>query len=287
MDKKLLIDKIVDELKKIKEVKAVVLAGSHASRAARPDSDLDIGLYYSSEAPLDIKKIIIACKNLGAFPNLIVAKLGEWGTWMNGGAWLIIDKQRVDLIYRNIEFVEKTITESVEGRIKTDYFQQPAYGFYSYMYCSETKFNTILYDPFDIVRQLKKKVQVYPQRLKNKIINFFLWDAQFSFSRAEKSAKRSEIYIVAGCFTRIVNDLIQVLYALNETFFISEKKFYSDCKSFTIGPENFLDESQSILTSTGNTGMSLRRMEELINSCMGFAKHIYKPKYLKNLDEVK
>jgi hypothetical protein len=291
MDKKILIPKVVSELKTIKEIKAIVLAGSHATGIARTDSDIDFGIFYSEKQPLDIEKITQAAKNLGAFPNAIIAKIGEWGTWMNGGAWMIIDKQRVDFIYRNVEFIEKTIEESIQGKIQTDFFQQPAYGFYSYMYCSETKFNSILYDPSDIVKKLKEKVQTYPQKLKHKIINEFLWDAQFSFSRAGKSAKRDEMYIVAGCLTRTINDLVQVLYALNETFYISEKKFYTDYNLFKIKPPHFLSESQNILSLIGRNrkeiAINLSNISKMIQSCIKLTKGMYKPKYSKNLDNVK
>ena len=52
-----LLNTIAFELSKIPGVIAVVLGGSYARRTARPDSDLDVGLYYSKNSPPDIEAI--------------------------------------------------------------------------------------------------------------------------------------------------------------------------------------------------------------------------------------
>jgi predicted nucleotidyltransferase len=291
MERSTLIDKIVNELKTLEEIKAVVIGGSYATNTQRPDSDIDLGLYYEEKKPLKIENIKMVLTKLKVLQDSIVSHIGDWGVWMNGGVWFIINKQRVDLIYRNLNFVEKTIDECLTGKIKTDYYQQPAFGFYSYIYCAETKYSKILYDPDKLVFKLKQKVSAYPEPLKEKIINTFLWDAQFSLSRSEKSMKRNEIIIIAGCFTRIVNDLIQVLYALNETFFMSEKRYLKDFKKFTTKPKNFLLKSEEILSNlnkdTKSLEISFKKAEELVNSFIELTKSIYKPKYSRNLDEEK
>jgi predicted nucleotidyltransferase len=49
----LLLQQLVDHLKPVHGLKAIVLGGSYASGSQRPDSDLDIGLYYNENQPLD------------------------------------------------------------------------------------------------------------------------------------------------------------------------------------------------------------------------------------------
>ncbi len=285
MNKTALINIIVNELKRIKEIKAIVLGGSNATNTQRPDSDIDFGIFYEAKNPLDIEKVTKAIRNLGVNEkNSIITKIGEWGYWMNGGTWLIVDKQRVDFIYRDLDFVKKTIDESINGKIKTDFYQQPAYGFYSYIYCSEVKESKILYDPSSSILQLKDMVKSYPQKLKTEIINKFMWDAQFSFSRAEKSSERGEIYIVSGCITRIVNDLVQVLYAINETYFFGEKKFYKDINTFNVKPNNFMVRINKILLYEKDR---LTSANKLIDEFIILSDGIYKPKYTLNLDEIK
>ncbi len=158
MDTNELINKIVGELTSVKEIKAVVLGGSYATGLNRSDSDIDFGLYYEKQHPLDINKLSQVIEKLGAKKTSIICTIGEWGRWMNGGTWLKIGNQRVDFIYREIGFVNQTIDECLQGKYHTDYYQQPAFGFYSYIYNAETKYCKTLYDPSQIVSFMKQKV---------------------------------------------------------------------------------------------------------------------------------
>ena len=63
-----LLNAIAFELSKISGVIAVALGGSYARRTARPDSDLDVGLYYSKNSPPDIEAIR-RCAETIATPN--------------------------------------------------------------------------------------------------------------------------------------------------------------------------------------------------------------------------
>src|SRR5438445_7174528 len=95
-----LIENIIDKLKEVQGLKAIVLGGCRASGTERPDSDIDLALYYSQNAPLDIDRIKSIAAQLNDFPNPVVTDLGGWGKWVNGGAWLTIEGQRVDFLYR-------------------------------------------------------------------------------------------------------------------------------------------------------------------------------------------
>ena len=84
-----LLNTIAFELSKIPGVIAVVLGGSYARRTARPDSDLDVGLYYSKNSPPDIETIRRCAETIAA-PNTSPTVVGyyKWGPWVNGGAWI-------------------------------------------------------------------------------------------------------------------------------------------------------------------------------------------------------
>ncbi|HKP64513.1 MAG TPA: nucleotidyltransferase domain-containing protein [Polyangiales bacterium] len=76
-------------------VTGVVLGGSRASSRARPDSDWDLGVYYRGSLDLS------ALRELGT-----VHPPGSWGRIMNGGAWLSIDGVKVDVLLRDLDFIE-------------------------------------------------------------------------------------------------------------------------------------------------------------------------------------
>src|SRR5258708_15001679 len=104
MQHQLLLQQMVDRLKPVPGLRAIVLGGSYASGSQRPDSDIDIGLYYDENWPLDIHQIRSIASLLNDIPNPTVTDLGGWGTWVNGGAWVTIGGPRAGLVFRNFDF---------------------------------------------------------------------------------------------------------------------------------------------------------------------------------------
>jgi predicted nucleotidyltransferase len=275
-----LVQHIVDRLKTVPGLQAIVLGGSWASGTQCPDSDIDLGLYYTADHPLDIQHIRHIAGELNDLPNPVVTDLGGWGHWVNGGAWLTIQAQHVDFLYRDIDFVSSILDKCNKGEIQSDYWQQPPYGFHSYIYCAETNICNTLYDPNEIIPTLKAKVARYPQPLKHTIINSFAWSAQFTLQVAKKPA---EVYFVAGCLARVATCLVQVLYALNETYFISDKRMYKDGEMFNIKPEDFTARVDRILSAIGHSreelADSLHTAETLLDEVVALCGDQYQPRY--------
>ena len=273
-----LIGSIIDKLKVVDGLQAIVLGGSWASGTQHADSDIDLGLYYNADYPLDIQQVRNIAYELNDLPEPVVTDLGGWGRWVNGGAWLTIQGQRVDFLYRNIDFVSNVIDACNKGEIQSDYWQQPAYGFHSYIYCAETNICKILYDPGGIIEALKTKVVQYPQPLKEKIIKDFTWSAQFTLDVAKKSARQGDVYFVAGSLARALSCLVQVLYALNETYFISDKRMYRDVEQFALKPLDFVEKVNRILGSPGRVQEeleeSLKAVEVLLGEMVALIRHV-------------
>ena len=283
MDLNTFLQDIVDQLSKVEGLQAIVLGGSWASGNQRPDSDIDLGLYYYNDAPLDIHHVRKIANKLNDFPDPEVTELGGWGTWVNGGAWLTIKGQRVDFLYRNIDFVSTIIDECNWGETRFDYLQQPPYGFYSYFYCAETQQCKILYDPQRAIVGLKSKISGYSGLLKSTIINSFLWQAEFSLEVAKKSANTGNIFYAAGCLTRIASSLVQVLYALNETYCMNDKRLIKDVEQFSLKPQEFVMRLDRIL---GNIGRDSNQISEtllntqiLLNEVIELCRDQYTPKF--------
>jgi predicted nucleotidyltransferase len=92
-------------------VTAVTLGGSRARGEAGPDSDWDFGLYYRGSIDTD------AIRALGFAGE--VFEPWQWGKIPNGGAWLEVDGEKVDLIYRDLDYVGHWTREANEGRFET------------------------------------------------------------------------------------------------------------------------------------------------------------------------
>jgi hypothetical protein len=270
-----LLQHIVTSLKPVSGLKAIVLGGSYATDSQRPDSDIDLALYYEERDPLDSAHIRSIAAMLNDTPDPIVTDPGGWGIWVNGGAWLTSQGQRVDFLYRNIDFVSSTLDDCNAGILRSDYWQQPAYGFHNFIYCTETMICRPLYDPHAVIEHLKAKVVTYSPALKQAIIKNFLWSARFTLDNTYKPAIRGEVYIAAGCLARTTHCLVQVLYALNETYYISEKKLAQDIASFSIQPERFLERIYALLGEVGTNSTqlqeALKETEELYAEVVALA----------------
>src|SRR5919108_3336434 len=93
-------------------VVAVVLGGSRASGTHRPDSDWDLGLYYRARRPLAPEDV----RRLGHPGH--VSELGDWGPIMHGGAWLTVAGVAVDVIFRDLDRVERWLEDARDGRFE-------------------------------------------------------------------------------------------------------------------------------------------------------------------------
>jgi hypothetical protein len=247
-----LIDAIVDAFRGVPHLSAIALGGSHARGTHRPDSDLDIGLYYRAERPFSIETAKrIARRFAAAGTDPVVTSFHEWGPWVNGGAWIYNDVCKVDLLYRDLDQLETTIREAEAGICRHDFDQQPPFGFRNVIYLGELACCIPLNDPGGVVTRLKASIAKYPQALKRSIISDSLWAAEFSFLFARDFAMRCDVTNAVGCMTRIAHYLVQTVFALNETYFINDKSAASTIDGFGRAPAHFNATLESILANPG------------------------------------
>src|SRR5215467_11028609 len=106
----------VEALQEIQNVVGVVLGGSYACGLARPDSDIDIGVYYREGSPLSVEQVRSAAQKISTPDSVpVVSGAYEWGRWVNGGAWIQTPSGKVDFLYKNIDQVQGVIAEAQSG----------------------------------------------------------------------------------------------------------------------------------------------------------------------------
>ena len=106
-DKRQIVEEIVAAVSALAGVQAAVLAGSYARGTARPDSDVDLGIYYREQAPFSVGKLRQAVERFDVTGSPTVTDFYEWGPWVNGGAWIATENGHVDLLYRNIDHISR------------------------------------------------------------------------------------------------------------------------------------------------------------------------------------
>jgi hypothetical protein len=263
----------------------VVLGGSYACGFARPDSDVDIGLYYRDTAPLPVEEIRRAAAAIcspGTAP--VVSGLYEWGPWVNGGAWIQTPAGKVDFLYKNLTQVQTVIEDAQRGNWRYDYDQQPPYGFRSIVYLGETSISIALYDPEGVISKLKQDVAEYPEPLRRRIVQDTLWGAEFALWICRKFAASGDVYNAAGCMTRVAHSLVQAIFALNRRYFVSDKYARRLIESFALRPRDFMPRLSAVLANVGELGRSTEELYALWAEVVELTAGEYRPRYDVNAD---
>jgi predicted nucleotidyltransferase len=275
-----LLDKVTEALKLVDGVKAVVLGGSYAIGTATENSDLDIGIYYSESKLFDIGKIKDIAKQIAVNNQPTVTGFYEWGLWVNGGAWIDTANGEVDFLYKNIEQITRTIDNARNGIWEDNFEQQPPYGFSSIIFLAETKSCLPLYDPDNVIKELKKSVEQYPKKLKQSVIQQSLWSAEFTIWQAEKIAAKNDVYSAVGCFTRAMKNIISALFAINEIYPMGDKRALSIVEQSEIKPINLTNKVNSILCCEKNKlADNAAQLKELFYETVALTEEAYKPYY--------
>ncbi|HXJ33618.1 MAG TPA: nucleotidyltransferase domain-containing protein [Candidatus Eisenbacteria bacterium] len=249
---------IAARLAAVDGVVAVALGGSRARGAAGPESDHDLGLYYDPARPPSRDALNALARELDdRHPTDAVTRFGEWGPWINGGAWLTIGGARVDWLFKDLARIGRVVAECRAGRPEIAYQLGHPHAFVSAIYLAEIDCCVALEDPSGVLGELKRLVRPYPRLLKEALVQKFLFEADFSLRGAEKAAGRGDVVYVAGCLYRAVACLVQVLFAVNERYCTNEKGALRDVEAFARKPDDFVREATRVLGAPGATAAAL------------------------------
>jgi predicted nucleotidyltransferase len=245
-----LIDRIANQIQRISGVAAVVLGGSRARGSAGPDSDIDLGIYYHPQQPLDLAALERLASALDDQHRAgVLTPVGGWGPWINGGGWLKIAGNAVDFLYRDLEKVSQVIGECRAGKVQVDYQPGHPHAFTSAIYLAEIALCQPLTDPHGTIAGLKELVFPYPPALQQGLIDRFFWEAGFAIATAKKAARRGDAAYVSGCMFRGTACLLQTLYAFNQQYWMNEKGALAIAASFDRSP---VDLEKRIHTAFGS-----------------------------------
>ncbi|HVO29452.1 MAG TPA: nucleotidyltransferase domain-containing protein [bacterium] len=258
-----LAEKIAKKLVAIDGVVAVTLGGSWARGKADKSSDVDLGVYYRAQQKPHLDHLRALAREIDeSDPPAVPTDFGEWGPWINGGAWLTVSGTRVDWIYRELEHVVQTLSDCRAGRVTVDYQAGHPHGFHNHIYMAEIALGVVLADPTGMLGKMQELARAYPDGLKRGIVERHLWEASFSLDTVAKSAKREDVAHVAGCVYRSAAALVQVLFALNGAWFTNEKGSVDATRKFELAPKRFADRVEGVLGKTGTTASALAKSVE-------------------------
>jgi hypothetical protein len=279
------VDDLVRALAAIDGVRVVALGGSRARGRARSDSDVDLGIYYSDASPFAVERIRALAAERNDFPRPVVTGFYEWGRWVNGGAWLTIRGERVDLLYRSLEQGERTLAEAEAGRYEIDWAQQPPFGFFGPTYLGELAIAIPLHDPERRLAALKERATAYPEALRRSVVQDSLWSVEFGLRAfAPKFAAAGDAYGTVGCLARFAHRLVLALFALNRAHFPNEKTALAEIGGFAVVPNGFARRLQAILARAGASpdelAASVAALGELFRETAALCGDLYRSRVL-------
>ena len=246
-------ERVAARLRRIPGIEAVALGGSWSRGTARADSDIDVGLAYDGEHPFSIADLNDAVSELDdRHLDGLVTPVGAWGAGVNGGGWLLVAGNHVDLLYRDLNRVREFIERCVGGQPDAVYQLGHPLGFQTQIYVGETHFCRPIFDREGKLAQLKKLVADYPESMRLALVRKHLFDSAFHLEIAAKPAARADIAYVTQCLATAIGFMTLVLYALNREFFLNEKSAFVQSAGFAIRPPHLHQSVTKILASVGD-----------------------------------
>lgn len=228
---------LVERIREVDGVGAVVLGGSRARGTHTPKSDFDLGIYYNRSLDLHALDRVAMELDDRHVPGLLT-EIGGWGPWIDGGGWLTVQGQAVDFLYRDLDRVSECLEDCRAGRVEIVYQPGHPHGFVTSIYVAELALGQVLWDGDGRLSELKGRTRPYPEALKKGLVRKFAWEIDFSLRVARKGIERADVSYAAGCCFRCVSCLLQVLFAVNEQYWMNEKGAVALADTFPIRPEN-------------------------------------------------
>jgi len=230
---------LVPKLAELPGVRAVVLGGSRAQGAAGPDSDWDFGVYYRGT---------FEAERLGRLGHPAhVARPGEWGRIVNGGAWMSVFGQRVDVLLRDLDQVERWWDDARDGRFEIDNVPGHLAGLPTYTVLGEVALAQVLTGELPTVG--------FPARLREVAEARWRWNGSFSLLHADVHLRKGNTAGAVGMAAKAAMETAHAVVASRGVWVLNEK---------TLIGRAGLSEADAIL-GEGDVATALRRMRELLD----------------------
>jgi hypothetical protein len=210
------IEYIGERLGSLPGVVAVTLGGSRAEGTNRPESDWDFSLYYRGGfEPQSLRDV--------GWPGT-VGELGSWSsapyTVFNGGAWLEIDGRASDVHYRDLDVVDRVITEAGEGRFTTEPLWFHVAGLPSYLVLAELATKRVLVGDLPDVKE-------YPPKLRERAPDVWWAQAEAEFDYARRyHAAAGRLTQCVGLTARASTCAAHALIAARGIWVTNEKQLF-------------------------------------------------------------
>ncbi len=107
----------------------------------------------------------------------------------------------------------------------------------------------VIEDPYGIIAGWKERLSVYPPALKQAILNQYTaslryWRTDYHYAN---KVERGDVVFLAGMTSKLVHEVIQILFALNETYYPGDGWNLRFVEQFSVVPADFPARVHEIL----------------------------------------
>ncbi|MFA7126406.1 MAG: nucleotidyltransferase domain-containing protein [Bacilli bacterium] len=247
------INEVVNMLKKLVNNRySIALAGAHAKETADEQSDIDIYLFVDETKPYQ-ERLDIVKQFADSNRSVYVSKQFDEAPW-GGSIDFYYQGTPIEVVIRTFVNVERRIKECIQGTFEIIPAAWTSNGYYTFIYLSELSFIIPLDDATEFIKHSKEQIKNYPLLLKKAIIKRFysranVWLDNFHYISA---IRRIDLLFTTPIVLHTILDMIQVIYALNEKYYMGDKKLQQALEKLNYCPNLLIDNLQFLLSTTYN-----------------------------------
>lgn len=224
---------------------AIGIAGSVGKGRIDKYSDIDFRLYFDKWVDGDkLKKLNKA----------IVDAIAEYAK----------EEVKVDGYFpREIAYINKTVDEWQSGKGVTPSLIWTIWGYHP---MTDLINQYIVYDSDGLIKGWQDKLEKYTDELKFAVIDkhmlsAFYWRDDYHYFN---KVQRGDVVYAVGIASKVVHNLIQVLFAVNEVYYVGDGKNVEYLRDFKLIPKGFIDKIQKVLLPGDDYDCIITQRELLI-----------------------
>jgi hypothetical protein len=213
------------------EIYSITLGGSHGKGLSDHGSDFDFRIYYEK---------IIEPEKMGIIFEEVKTLCEKWAA----------KNVKVDGIFpRAYAEVDEQLDLWLSGKGKLVPYEWTVWG---YTILTDIYNQQIIEDPYGKAEEWKKRLAVYPDALKESLINHYsssleYWKNDYHY---QNKVNRKDIVFLAYITCRLIQDIIQIIYALNEFYYPGDGMNLEYTPQFTVKPQNFEERVAAVLRTS-------------------------------------
>jgi hypothetical protein len=241
---------------------AISIGGSRGKGTSDGRSDVDFRLFWDQPAPGWPDQV-------AAFASFREAMV-QWrakGTEIDG-CWI-----------RKIADIDGWLDQWIEGKIIPQDIVWTVWGYYL---LPDIYHQQVVEDPFGVIAQWKERLKTYPAKLKKALLDKHLGSLRYwrnDYHYASK-VQRGDVIFLAGLSARLVHDIMQVLFALNEVYFVGDGSNLEFARHFKHQPPQLAERVREALYPWPGEDVYVRQramLVELIDEVERLAESVGKP----------